>query len=218
MSSSSSGAGADASAGEPPTLRQKPQRRGNIGASKLYADEAAFKADVEAWEVERKVHKQRMAERKRARDLLRDRSGRQRDGETETDSERRVRQRQESPAAAVAHAQQQAAQRGSLRLHQMQQAWARDVGVFADAGVRQRRARLEFENFFEPTSDYIRILTNHRHLGRPHGDKDSKKWRELGAEEFCHCAWKVCHCHIGLQLDDHMRPLEPKRAALLSEC
>ena len=53
MSSLGAGASADAGAGEPPTLRQKSQRRGMIGTSKLYADEAAFKADIEAGEAER---------------------------------------------------------------------------------------------------------------------------------------------------------------------
>jgi hypothetical protein len=54
---------------------------------------------VEAWKQEREAHRVLMKERKAARDQLRDRSGRQRDGEHETDSERRVRQRQECAGA-----------------------------------------------------------------------------------------------------------------------
>ena len=130
MLSSGAGSSADALAEEPPALRPKPQRRSNVGTGKLYADEAAFVADVAAWELEREQRKQRMAERKAALDRLRDRSGRQRDGEDETDCERRVRVRRESPAAAAQHAQQQAARRGTSRLEQ-QQAWVHDVGVFA---------------------------------------------------------------------------------------
>ena len=46
------------SSGSPPAARLppkrgKPQRRGNIGAGKLDADEAAFTADVQAFELER---------------------------------------------------------------------------------------------------------------------------------------------------------------------
>jgi hypothetical protein len=114
-----------------PVLRRKPQSKGNVGAGKLYADHAAFQADVDAWNLEQAEHKKKMAERKRDLDKQRDRSGRQRGNEQETDSERVVRQRQENAAAADNHAQQQAAQRQKSRLTQ-QQAWARDVGVFAD--------------------------------------------------------------------------------------
>ena len=80
---------------EPPKLRPKPQARGSIGAGKHYADKAAFEADIEALKQEREEHQARMAERRRALDQLRDRSGRQRDGEAETDSQRRVRERHE---------------------------------------------------------------------------------------------------------------------------
>jgi hypothetical protein len=102
-----------------------------VGAGKLYPSLAAFEADRDAWDQEHAEHKQKMAERKRMLDKQRDRSGRERGSEQETDSERVVRQRQENAAAATDHAQQQAAQRQKSRLTQ-QQAWARDVGVFAD--------------------------------------------------------------------------------------
>ena len=114
-----------------PVLRRKPQSKGNIGDGKRYADWAAFKADQEAWKQEQSEHSERMAERKRTRDKQRDRSDRKRGTDQETDSERVVRQRQENAAAANSHAQQQATQRLKPRLAQ-QQAWARDVGVFAD--------------------------------------------------------------------------------------
>lgn len=51
MASSSSTAATDA-ADVPPLpdkLRPKPQQRGNIGAGKLYADQAAFDADMKAY-------------------------------------------------------------------------------------------------------------------------------------------------------------------------
>ena len=99
-----------------PVLRRKPQSKGNVGAGKLYADHAAFQADVDAWNLEQAEHKKKMAERKRDLDKQRDRSGRQRGNEQETDSERVVRQRQENAAAADNHAQQQAAQRQKSRL------------------------------------------------------------------------------------------------------
>ena len=76
MSSSAGGSSADARSEEPPKLRKKPQRKGNIGEGKLYADEAEFKADVEAWEAERVQHSRSMAERRAERDKLRDRSER----------------------------------------------------------------------------------------------------------------------------------------------
>ena len=63
-SSSHSHAPSDEPPPEPPTLRLKPQARGNIGTGRLYADRLAFDADVEAWEQERKVHQKLMAERK----------------------------------------------------------------------------------------------------------------------------------------------------------
>lgn len=122
----------------PPKLRGKPQRRGNIGAGKLYANEAAFLADVEAWKLE---HAERVAlvkERERMQERLRernrDRSGRQRDGEHETDGERRVRQRHESAVQSAAHVDnerdRQAQKRRAERLP-LQQAWATDIAVFA---------------------------------------------------------------------------------------
>ena len=89
-SSSHSPAPSDEPPPEPPTLRLKPQARGNIGVGKLYADRVAFEADVKAWEEERKEHKVLMAERKKAKDRQRDRSERQRNDE---DSVRRVAQR-----------------------------------------------------------------------------------------------------------------------------
>ena len=80
-SSSQSPAPSDEPPPEPPTLRLKPQARGNIGAGKQYADRVAFDADVQAWEEERKDHKALMAERKKAKDRQRDRSERQRNDE-----------------------------------------------------------------------------------------------------------------------------------------
>eukprot|EP00966_Prymnesium_polylepis_P048098 1114181-Prymnesium_polylepis.1 len=71
-----------------PVLRRKPQSKGNVGAGKLYADQAAFQADVDAWILEQAEHKKKMAERKRDLDKQRDRSGRQRGNEQESDSER----------------------------------------------------------------------------------------------------------------------------------
>lgn len=114
---------------EPPKLRPKPQARGSIGAGKLYADKAAFDADVEAWEQERGQRKVLMAERRRALDRMRDRSGRQRDGEAETDSQRRVRQRHEDDGG-VQHADVEAARRQARR-RKKQEAWVREVGAFA---------------------------------------------------------------------------------------
>ena len=112
-----------------PVLRRKPQSKGNVGAGKLYANHAAFQADVDAWNLEQAEHRKKMAERKRDLDKQRDRSGRQRGNEEETDSERVVRQRQENAAAADNHAQQQAAQRRKSRFREQQarfeqqQAW-----------------------------------------------------------------------------------------------
>jgi hypothetical protein len=81
----------------PPKLRLKPQRKGNIGEGKLYADEAAFLADVEQWEQEQQVRQEQVKERERAQERLRergrDRSGRQRDS---SDNARRVQQRREA--------------------------------------------------------------------------------------------------------------------------
>ena len=84
MPRSAAGSSSDAVANvppEPPKLRSTPQRRGNIGPGKLYADEAAFVADLQAHEQERKERKALMKERERALDKLRDRSKRQRDGD-----------------------------------------------------------------------------------------------------------------------------------------
>ena len=86
-----------------PKMRPKPQRRGkhgsNIGEGKLYADEEAFKADADKWELEHddrlELVRQRERAQERQRERKRDRSGRQRDGDAETDSQRRVRQQQE---------------------------------------------------------------------------------------------------------------------------
>ena len=70
---------------EPPKLRTKPQAR-NVGRGKLYPDEAAFRADLEAWIGEQATHKVRMQEREKKLKQLRekrrvreprDRSGRQ---------------------------------------------------------------------------------------------------------------------------------------------
>jgi hypothetical protein len=77
------------------------------------------------------VHKARMADRKKALDAKRDRSGRQRDGENETDSERRVRQRQEDATAVAAHAQQSATRRRNRRREQ-QELWVHCVALFDD--------------------------------------------------------------------------------------
>jgi hypothetical protein len=115
---------------EPPKLRPKPQARGSIGAGKRYADKAAFDADVEAWEHEREEHKALMAERKRALDRQRDRSGRKRDSEAETDCQRRVRQRHEADGALQQHADVEMARRQARR-RKKQEAWAHDVGAFA---------------------------------------------------------------------------------------
>ena len=101
--SSGAGTSTDATAIGPPKLRKKPQRRGNIGVDKTYADEVAFKAAVEVWEQE---HKKRMKEWDREQDKLRDRSGRQRDG-VETDGARRVRRKvvaRTGACSAPAHA------------------------------------------------------------------------------------------------------------------
>jgi hypothetical protein len=73
---------------EPPKLRAKPQTRW-IGPGKLYADDAAFEADLKAWEAEHADRKECMADRerhlKRLRDAHRDRT-----------HERRVAQRRAS--------------------------------------------------------------------------------------------------------------------------
>ena len=71
-----------------------------------------------------------MAERRRALDQLRDRSGRQRDGEAETDSQRRVRERHEDEGGVQQHADVEAARRQARR-RKKQEAWVRDVGAFA---------------------------------------------------------------------------------------
>ena len=123
-SSSTDGARAD-----PPKLRHKPQKR-EIGAGKRYADQTEFDADVDEWELERVAHRARMKERERELDKLRDRSGRQRDGEGETDGERRVRLRQETAGAAEDHAEREAARRVAKRLAK-QRARAHDVAAFA---------------------------------------------------------------------------------------
>ena len=68
----------------PPKL-YTPQRKGNIGAGKLYADEAAFQAAVEAHEQEKAKRAELMKERKQAQQRHRDRSNRQRNGNDETD-------------------------------------------------------------------------------------------------------------------------------------
>lgn len=110
---------------EPPKLRPKPQAKGNVGAGKQYADKQAFNADVEAWEQERKKHKVLMAERKKALDKIRDRSGRRRDGKDETDNERRVRQRAESSKQLASHAdrEQQTKKYRKLLFWQQELAW-----------------------------------------------------------------------------------------------
>ena len=46
------------------------QRRGNIGKGKLYGDEAEFLADVEVWEREKQVRKEKVTERERAQEQL----------------------------------------------------------------------------------------------------------------------------------------------------
>ena len=78
----------------PPKLRPKPQRKGNIGVGRLYADEAAFLADVEQWKQEQTARAEQVKERERAQERVRergrDRSERQRDAE---DNARRVKQR-----------------------------------------------------------------------------------------------------------------------------
>ena len=87
----------------PPKLRPKPQRRGNIGAGKRYADEDAFHWDLRSWEIERENRMELVKEREQAqerqRERGRDRSERQRDGDGEADNERRVRQRHVQEAA-----------------------------------------------------------------------------------------------------------------------
>jgi hypothetical protein len=93
MSSSGAGSSSEMAANvppEPPKLRPKPQEQGNIGNGKLYADKAAFTADVEKWKQEPDSRKQLTKEREKALDKLRDRSERQRDP---SDSARRVKQR-----------------------------------------------------------------------------------------------------------------------------
>ena len=65
----------------PAKTRPKPQRRGNIGAGKLYADQAAFDKDIAAWEAEKAARallvKEREKEQQRRREQRRkrDRSG-----------------------------------------------------------------------------------------------------------------------------------------------
>ena len=54
----------------PPKMRPKPQRRGkhgsNIGEGKLYADEEAFKADADKWELEHDDRLELVRQRERA--------------------------------------------------------------------------------------------------------------------------------------------------------
>ena len=51
----------------PPKLRTKPQRKGNVGEGKLYADEATFLADMVQWKQELQLRHEQMKERRRAR-------------------------------------------------------------------------------------------------------------------------------------------------------
>ena len=78
----------------PPKLRPKPQRKGNIGVGRLYADEAAFLADVEQHKHEQNARAEQVKERERAQERVRergrDRSDRQHGAE---DGARRVKQR-----------------------------------------------------------------------------------------------------------------------------
>ena len=96
MASSSTSAAASSEPIEvpplPSKLRPKPQRKGNIGVGRLYADEAAFLADVEQWKQEQMARAEQVKERERAQERVRergrDRSERQRDAE---DNPRRVK-------------------------------------------------------------------------------------------------------------------------------
>ena len=97
MASSSTSAAASSEPIEVPPLPPKlytPQRKGNIGAGKLYADEAAFQAAVDAYKQEKLKRAELVKERERAQERVRergrDRSERQRDAE---DNARRVKQR-----------------------------------------------------------------------------------------------------------------------------
>ena len=95
MASSSTSAASAELPELPPKLRRKPQRKGNVGEGKLYADEAAFKADADKWDQEWRVRDEQVKERERVRQQIRergrDRSDRKRDP---NDNARRVKQKQ----------------------------------------------------------------------------------------------------------------------------
>ena len=122
----------------PPKLRPKPQRRGNIGAGKRYADEDAFQWDLRGWDIERENRLELVKERERAQERLReggrDRSERQRDREEETDAERRVRQRRV----------QESEYRQQRKEEQDQAARVRARGIASGQLVALRRDELQF--------------------------------------------------------------------------
>ena len=127
----------------PPKLRPKPQRRGNIGAGKQYADEDAFHWDLRSWEIERENRMELVKEREQAqerqRERGRDRSERQRDGDGEADNERRVRQRRV----------QEALYRQQHAEHEAQCAQARARGIASAMFVPLERKDLQFRDHAE---------------------------------------------------------------------
>ena len=158
---------ADLLAADPPKLRRKPQRKGNIGRDKLYADEAAFLADVDAWKVEQEAHKAFMKEREREQDRRRDRSTRQRDGADGTDTERRVRQRSESAVQAAQHRDREADRRADLQAQEQatreQCDQAREEGIAAGRLIRMQADKLQFLDEAEEE-----LYERHCPLGCPH--------------------------------------------------
>lgn len=152
----------------PPKL-YKPQRKGNIGAGKLYADDAAFQAAVEAYEHEKVKRAELVKERERAQQRLCDRSGRERDGEDETDSERRVRQRRDSPAQVAAHRAQVATHRADLS------AWeqaSHEEGIASGRIIPLQSDQLQFAEAYAreafADADEREAFAEHCPLGCPH--------------------------------------------------
>ena len=165
----------------PPKMRSKPQRRGkhgsNIGEGKLYADEEAFKADADKWDLEHgdrlELVRQRERAQERQRERKRDRSGRQRDGDTETDSQRRVRQQQE-------HDGKHKQERDELDARCIR---ARERGIASGELVPIQRSRLKFQNDMErddydmkcplgcPRSNSVFMdMQLHRHMAHSNGE------------------------------------------------
>ena len=82
----------------PPRMRPKPQQR-DIG--RLYANEAEFAWQMLAWRTEHAARAELMAERVRAQQRARDRSGRERGTD---DNAQRTRRRRESNANVLPEA------------------------------------------------------------------------------------------------------------------